>query len=193
MIFGLTQLTPPAAEPVTLAEAKAHLRVSDEADDALIARAIAAARQMAETQTGRAFVTQGFRLVRDAWPGGLCLELPRPPLIAIDAVRLYDAEGNATLWDAASYAADTRFAPGRLCLRHGAAWPVPGRRKGGIEIDFSAGYGASASDVPAAIRQAVLLIVGHLYENREWVSGEALSEIPAGAHALLSPYRVGFL
>lgn len=190
MTFGLTQLVPPAAEPVTLNEAKAHLRVTDAAEDALIDRLIVVAREAAETHTERAFLAQTFRLARDAWPDALCLSLPRPPLLAIDAVRLYDADGNASAWDASSYTVDTRFTPGRLCLKTGWSWPTPGRRQGGIEIDFQAGYGGLASDVPAALRQAVLMGVAHLYENREAVSAESAAEIPAGAAALLAPYRV---
>jgi uncharacterized phiE125 gp8 family phage protein len=190
MTFGLTQLVPPAVEPVTRDEAKAHLRVTDTAEDALIDRLIVAAREAAEAHTGRAFVTQSFRLARDAWPDALCLSLPRPPLLAVDAVRLYDAEGNATVWDAANYSVDVRWTPGRLCLKSGWTWPAPGRRQGGIEIDFQAGYGANASDVPAALRQAVLMILAHLYENRELVAGEGTLEVPTGAAALLAPYRV---
>lgn len=190
MTFGLTLLVPPAAEPVTRDEAKAHLRVTDTAEDALIDRLIAVARAAAEAHTGRAFVTQSFRLARDDWPDKLCLPLPCPPLLAINDVRLYDAEGNASIWDASSYTVDTRFTPGRLCLRSGWTWPVPGRAQGGIEIDFHAGFGAAASDVPVAIRQAVLMLVAHLYENREAVAGEAAVEIPSGAAALLAPYRV---
>ncbi len=190
MTFGLTQLVPPAAEPVTRDEAKAHLRVTDTAEDALIDRLIAVARQAAEAHTQRAFLAQTFRLARDAWPDVLCLSLPRPPLVAVDAVRLYDADGNATVWSASSYSVDIRWTPGRLCLKSGWTWPAPGRRQGGIEIDFQAGYGANAADVPAALRQAVLMLVGHLYENREAIAGETAIEVPAGAAALLAPYRV---
>ena len=190
MTFGLTELVPPASEPVTRDEAKAHLRVTDTAEDALIDRLIAVARQAAEAHTQRAFLAQTFRLVRDKWPNALCLSLPRPPLIAVDAARLYDADGIASVWDAASYSVDVRWTPGRLCLKSGATWPAPGRRQGGIEIDFQAGYGANASDVPAALRQAVLMLVAHLYENREAIAGETAFEIPAGAAALLAPYRV---
>jgi uncharacterized phiE125 gp8 family phage protein len=190
MTFGLTQLAAPALEPVTRDEAKAHLRVTDTAEDALIDRLIAAAREACEAHTGRAFLAQTFRLVRDAWPEKLCASLPHPPLVAVDEVRLYDAGGNAMVWDAASYQVDTRYTPGRLCLKTGWLWPLPGRRQGGIEIDFQAGYGASASDVPAALRQAVLMLVAHLYENREAVATGGAFEIPQGAGALLAPYRV---
>jgi uncharacterized phiE125 gp8 family phage protein len=190
MTFGLTLLVPPAVEPVTREEAKAHLRVTDAAEDALIDRLIVAARQAAEAHTGRAFITQTFRLVRDSFPDALCISLPRPPLMAVDAVRLYDADGNATLWDASNYSVDVRWTPGRLCLRAGWWWPKPGRRTGGIEIDFQAGYGAAAANVPSALRQAVLMLVAHLYENREAVAGESAVEIPSGAAALLAPYRV---
>ncbi len=192
MPYGLIQLTAPAAEPVTLADAKAHLRVTDSVEDAIVSRLIVAARQAAEAATSRAFVTQSFRLTRDRFPkAARAVFLPRPPLRSIAAIRLYDAAGDATLWDSACYRVETFHTPGRLVLADSAVWPLPGRAQSGIEIDFEAGYGAAA-DVPAPIRQAILMLLAHYFENREQMALSQSFALP-GADALLAPYRVRLL
>ncbi len=194
MSFALVRLAGPASEPVTLADAKAHLRVIDTAEDSYILGLIALARTAAEEATGRAFVTQSWRLRLDAWPNARrvpVVDLPRPPLRAIDAVRTYDSAGAASVWDASGYDADTIGTPGRLMRKPGATWPAPGRFAAGIEIDFQAGYGALGSDVPAPLRHAILLHVAHLYENREPVfAGGAIVTLPLSSSALLAPYQV---
>lgn len=189
--MGLIRLSAPASEPVTLAEAKAHLRVVDSVEDALIGALIAVAREALEEDLQGSLVTQSFRLALDAWPHPLtrlAFALPRPPLRSVDAVRTFDAAGAATLWPAASYTSDGSAVPGRLVRQPGANWPTPGRAIAGIEIDFTAGYGAPA-DVPAALRRALLLRLAHLFEHREAAPAEANALLPLGYDALLAPYR----
>jgi len=171
------QLTfPPAQEPVSLAEAKAWLRVeSGDDEDALIAALIPAARARAEWHTGRAFVTQGWTLWLDGFQG--CIELPLPPLQAVTAVTLHAPDGAATPLDTGDYA---------VSGQHLLLTPPPFalRARDGIAIAFTAGYG-DAADVPAPICQAILQIVASLYEHR---GGDA-APTPDGALALLAPYR----
>jgi hypothetical protein len=205
---GLILVTPPAAEPLTLAEAKAHLRIDGTDDDALIGDLIAAARQAAEEHTRRALVTQTWRLTLDRFPAkplpwwdgvrqgadvaaaANAIELPRPPLASVTSVTAYDDADTATVMPSADYFVDSDREPGRIVLRSGKTWPTVERVAGGVEVVFVAGYGA-ASDVPEAIRQGVLLLVGHLDENRETTAvGAAPAEIPLGATALWRPYRV---
>lgn len=205
---GLTLVTPPAAEPVTLAEAKAHLRVEIADDDALIADLVAAARQAAESHTRRALITQTWRLTLDRFPGkplpwwdgvregadvpepANAIELPRPPLQSVTSVTAYDDADAATVMAATDYFVDSDHEPGRVVLRSGKTWPVVLRVAAGVEIEYVAGYGA-ATDVPEAIRQGLLLLVGHFYENREAVAAAgAVSELPLGVAALWRPYRV---
>jgi uncharacterized phiE125 gp8 family phage protein len=174
----------PAAEPITLAEAKAHLRVDISDDDALIATQIAAARQWVEAQTGRALITQSWRLTLDAWPEGDAVSLVRPPVQAVTAIRTIATGGAATIWTAENYALAFGAEPQRL-LRLSAAWPAIGRDRSGIEIDLTCGYGAAAAGVPAALRQATLLKLAQLYERR----GEDESPEPDAGLSLLAPYR----
>lgn len=180
----LARLTAPAVEPVTLAEAKAHLRVDAADDDAMIPRLIAAARQWVEEACGRALISQSWRMTLDAWPEDAEVALIRPPVQSVTAVRTLSAEGVATVWADANYAMAFGAEPQRL-VRLVSAWPVPGRARAGIEIDMICGYGANAADVPAALRQAVLLKTAQLYERR----GEDKGESPDAAWALLAPFR----
>jgi uncharacterized phiE125 gp8 family phage protein len=181
---SFARLTAPAAEPVTLAEAKAHLRVDLSDDDAMIERLIAAAREWVESQTGRALISQNWRMTMDAWPEDMTVALIRPPVQAATAVRTFSAEGIASVWAGANYAMSFGAEPQRL-VRLVPAWPMPGRAQMGIEIDLVCGYGALASDVPAALRQAVLLKTAQLYERR----GEDPGADPDEALRLIAPFR----
>jgi uncharacterized phiE125 gp8 family phage protein len=175
---------------VTAAEAKAHLRVDGTDEDTLIASLILTARLHVETALGLALITQSWRLLLDRWPPEKDIELPLQPLQTIDAVRVLPAEGAATVIDPANYLADTASAPPRL-VRTGVIWPQPGKAANGVEIDFTAGYGALAADVPAPLRQALLLLVAHWYENREPITvGAPETIVPGPVSDLLGPYRV---
>jgi uncharacterized phiE125 gp8 family phage protein len=178
------RLTPPAAEPVTLAEAKAHLRVDLADDDAMIGRIVAAAREWVEAASGCALMTQTWRMTLDAWPVGPAVALTRPPVQAVTAVRTIAADGVASVWGGTNYALSFGAEPQRL-MRLSAGWPLPGRAENGIEIDMTCGYGALASDVPAALRQAVLAKAAQLYERR----GEDAGEDPDEALRLIAPFR----
>ena len=112
------------------------------------------------------------------------------PLVSIDAVRVWPAEGDAAVIDAGNYLADTASVPPRL-VHTGVIWAQPGKAANGIEIDLTAGYGAAASDVPGPLRQALLLLVAHWYENREPIAvGSPDMAVPGAVSELLEPYRM---
>ncbi|MBM3602239.1 MAG: hypothetical protein FJX22_00440 [Alphaproteobacteria bacterium] len=187
MTQGLMMLSPPAVEPVGLEEAKAYLGVLDGAEDALISNLITAARQAVEQYCGRVLISQNWRLTLDQWPQevsdqgvgqddvGLCsarssvgggriaIRLPKPPLQSVLAVRIYSAAGLAATLPASNFVVDGSTTPGRMVMISGASLSVIGQAVRGLEIDFTAGYGASANDVPAVLRQAVLQAVKALY------------------------------
>ena len=183
-------LSPPASEPISLADAKLFLRVEHDADDDLIAALIAAARVQLEAQTRRALITQGWRLTRDVWPASGALPILPVPLRQVTAIGVYDSAGMLQMLDVGDFHIDTVSAPAMLAFRRGAL-PAPGRRNGGIEIDIEAGYGDEPTDVPEPFKQAIRLLVAHWYENRRIIaaSGE-VAALSASVSALIAPFRV---
>jgi uncharacterized phiE125 gp8 family phage protein len=180
--MSLQLVTPPSLEPVTLAEAKAHLKVDTSDDDALIGTLITAARARAEWHTGRALVTQSWILWRDCW--SQIVEIPLPPLQAVTAVTTYARDGTAGVLDAGGYTVDAASQPGRIDF--GCTRPAGLRAINAVAIAFDAGYGDGEADVPAPVREAILRIVAELYADR----GDGGEDIADGAQALLAPYRI---
>ncbi len=186
----LTPITGPALEPVSLQEAKDHLRVDLADEDVLIASLISAARIHIEQWLSRALITQSWSYIADAWPADLTVTLPIAPVQVVSEVRVIGLNDNIQIIPGSDYFLDAVSDSARLLRRIGAPWPNPGRVANGIEIDFVAGYGAAASDVPQPLRQAVLLLVAHWFERREPVElGSALETVPMTVGGLLAPYR----
>ncbi len=187
---GLERVSAPAVEPLSLAEARLHLRLDTDAEDGLVAALILAARQMVEAHLGRALIRQGLRLWLDRWPPGRrAVDLPRPPLVEVTAVTGFDEDGTPAILDPGLWLADRVATPGRLVLRAGTAAPSMGRCVNGISVDYTAGYGEAGADVPEPIRRGMALLVGHLFESRE-AGGEGVRPLPLGVEALWAPYRV---
>lgn len=181
------QITAPAEEPLTLAETRAHLRVEHDADDQLISGLITAARQAAETRTGRALVSQKWRSTFDLWP--LELTLSPAPLISVEAVTYLDADGVRQTLAPSSYLVITDTLQGYICPAYGAAWPSHRTEPGSIRIDYTAGYG-NASAVPQAIKVWMLMLIGTWYAQRESI-GTIVAEVPRGFwEGLLDPYLI---
>jgi uncharacterized phiE125 gp8 family phage protein len=183
-------LTPPVVEPVSLADAKAYLRVEHDADDDVISGLISAARLQVEAQTRRALITQTWQLRRDSWPAEGRLTVLPAPLREVVAARVYDAGGAPHAIDLQAFTADTAAAPAVIGF---VPWslPAPGRSLAGIEVDIEAGYGDAADDVPPPLRHAIELLVAHWYENRGLIAvGQSVAVLPASVAALIAPYRV---
>lgn len=188
----LTLVTAPTAEPISVTEAKSHLRVDISADDTLIGTYITAARQYAEQHLWRALVTQTWDLVLDYWPMGSRIEIPWPPLQSVTSVTYTDDNGDTSTYSSANYIVDTYGEPGGIVLKSTASWPSATLQEvNAVKVRFVAGYGA-ASAVPEPIKSAIKLLVGTLYENREDVQnapGIVVTSLPFGVQSLLMPYR----
>lgn len=177
--MSLTLLQAPALEPVSLDDAKLHLRVTEADEDSLISIYIAAARRTAEALCRRSFITQKWRLTLDAFPA--CVELERGPVQSIDAISYLDWAG---AWQtvntpaAPAYAIDLTSPLPRLMPGWGQSWPDVRPQIASVRIDYTAGYGLTAATVPEAIRHWMLLRIGTAYENREEVVSGALKPLP---------------
>lgn len=184
-------VTPPAIEPVSLAEARLHLRVDSDAEDALIAGLIRTAREQAEHRTRRALITQTLEAIYCGFPWGGALELPRPPLQSVTSVKYYDvADAEATL-AAALYSVDTAALLGRVVLDDGQSWPTTALRPAqGVIVRYVAGYGDGAGDVPESIRHWILLTVGELFERREHATAGTTVTPNPFVDRLLDEYRI---
>jgi uncharacterized phiE125 gp8 family phage protein len=160
------------------------------AEDSLLTGLIQAAREYVEDYQNRALCTQTWELVLDSWPVRDYVELPKPPLQSIVSIKYKDKAGTESTWADTNYIVDPDSFLGRVVLADGISWPTATLYPaGGIRIQFVAGYGLAA-DVPQTIRQAMLLLIGHLYENREAGTDRALTEIPFGVKSLLDMNRV---
>ncbi len=200
----------PVLEPVSLAEAKLHLRVDLSNEDALIAGLIVTARELCELRTRRSFIEQTWEGRLDCfpsesvgywsranryfgpgdaryWPGSRTgtIVFDHPPLISVESIQYVDANG-ATQTLATSEYDVSAGTPGRARPKALKQWP--GTRAGRMDaviVTYKAGYSEDPILVPASIRSAMLLTIGHLYLNREDVVPGARAELPIGAARLL--------
>ncbi len=188
-------VTPPAVEPATVADVKARLRIGHNDEDFLLGALIVGARDRVEAIIGRALITRRVRELRDDWADGGRLaahgsqfRLGLGPVSVVHHVKVYAADGEATTFDADHYFVDTASVPARLALRGGAFWPLPGRNASGVEIEYDAGYGATAASVPKSLIEATHLLVAEMYEHR--LPAERVQEVllPLAVQGLLAPF-----
>lgn len=183
----ITVSVAPGSEPVTTADAKAHLRVDHSEEDLYIDTLVEAARELVEIDTERALMPQTLVLRLDAFPD--FIELRRCPANTITTVKYYDSAGTLTTLAADQYRADLSTEPGRIAPAWGVAWPSTRPMSNAVEVTFTAGY-ADEEAVPAAAKHAIKLLVGHWYRNREAV-GTVGFEIEQGYKALINRVRWG--
>ena len=179
----LQLVTPPAGEPVSLAEAKQHLRVDGGDDDLLIGSLIIAARQAAETKTGRQLITARWKLLLDAFPGplmqsatgasfslpGHAILLAKCPVQSVVSIEYLDMNGTTQVMPSSDYVLDAACEPARLTPAFGKTWPPTLPQMGAVSVTFDAGYG-TASAVPEGLKSWIKLRVGSLYGHREEMS-----------------------
>ena len=192
--MGYKLKTAPTVEPISSTEAKLHLKIdSDTTDDTLIAALITAARESCENYTGRAFINQIWEATFEEFPDDddCALELPPSPLSSISSITYKDGDGVTQTLSTSVYEADTYIVPGRACLKYSQTWPSAMEIQNSILVTYVCGYGSAASSVPSALKTAILMLIGHLYEHRESVAvGVTVAEMPQGVAFLLDPYRV---
>jgi uncharacterized phiE125 gp8 family phage protein len=190
--FSMIRTVDAAAEPLSTAEAKLHLRVIDTDEDTLIDDMVAAACEWLEANTHIALINQTWVFRSDRFPvGSRPLALPRPPLSSVTSVAYTDSDGaGQTLTGGGTdYDIATGERPGLLVPKYNTVWPAARRELGSVVITYVAGYGASSSAVPEDLRHALQLIVGHFYRNREAVTDRRQAEVPMAVEALLANYQ----
>lgn len=206
----MKRIVEPATQPVSLTEAKAHLRVDFSDDDILIASLLSTAISYVEEYTKSALIEQTWEEMLDHWPTmrggdrdllpgshvdhasrwevGRYIDLPRPPLIEVLSLE-YQLVADADYEMFTDYQVETHVP--RIVLDYAKHWPVgilmPANA---IRIRWTCGYGTTSEEVPQNIRMAILLLVANWYENREpVVVGTTAMELPFAVEALLAPYR----
>lgn len=188
---GLVQITAPVEEPITVQEAKLHCRVEHEEDDFIIAGLITGARQWIENFTHRALITQTWELTADEFPtNNAPILLPNGRISSVTSFGYVDPENGVATMDGSptQYYVDSSSIPGRVYLPSGGSWPtVSGQNS--LTIRYTVGYGLAAA-VPKAIKAAMLMLVGHWYENREAVSIVQMYSVPFAIESILLPYRI---
>lgn len=185
---SLYRYTPPAVEPVTLAEAKAHCRVDINEDDALIQNLIATARTYCEDILDVSMITTVWEARYDAFPMWE-LTLPRPPMRPETVTVVYRDEGgaNQTITSVAAFQADPYATPGRIYPSYGSVWPAVRGDENSVTVRWTAGYGTSGLAVPATLRHAIMLLVAHWYGlGREPVTTGGVVSVPTTFETLLA-------
>ncbi len=184
--MALILTTPPTGEPISLAEAKAHLRLTINDDDTYISTLIIAARRAVESRYGINVLQQSWAMFADAWPADGIFHLPLWPVLSVESLTSYADDDTASVIDPAHYYLDQATRPPRLALRVGRVFAPPGRKINGLKLSFTTGFGATPSQIPQEIKQALLAVVADWYQHRGDEQGGTL---PPAALELLSAYR----
>ena len=219
---SLVRATEPAVEPVTLTEAKAHLRIDGSAEDTLVSSLVTAARQWVEEYTDLTLVHTQWTLRTDSFYGpvgspaqfglradgnniegrqgtvpNLDIELPRPPMVrsgtatAVAIAYTPSAGASTATLDATEYRVDRYQVPGAVRPLYGKTWPSHLVDQNSVSVTWWAGYSADGTSVPGPIKVAILMVVAHLWRNREGSTETALSEVPLGVRTLLDSQKWG--
>lgn len=186
--MALRLITAPTSEPVTVAEAKTHCRVTSSADDAYFSGfLIPQARQTAEQELRRALLPQTWEVTKDTWPDAIRLD--NAPLIAVTSVKYLEAvAGVLTTLSTASYVVDSDSEPAYVQPAYGYDWPDLWPEINAVRVRYQCGY-ADAASVPAAIKQWILCMIEHYYRNRSAMTEDKMVALPF-LGGLLDPFRI---
>lgn len=183
-------LTPPEIEPISLLEAKDHLRVRHDLQDDLIEALIRDARTRVENLTQRPLITQTLRMDYARFPSYAdSLALSRVPVQSVDSLTYLDSAAERQTLDAADYDLLLPTADPIILPRINAQWPAHTARPESIQVTVTAGYGDTAEDVPGDLRRAILLLIGHWHENAELSAPILIREVPRSFDWITNSYR----
>lgn len=185
----LNRVTAPPSDPVTLQEAKDHLRVDSTDEDTLIQNAITAATAYIDGPygIGRALVEQQWDLHLDCFPWGRIV-LPLNPVQSVDEITYTDTAGNTQTLASSAYIASVTREPATIEPAYNRNWPSTRLVADAVKVRFTAGY----ADVPRDLKAAILWLTAHMYENRSPVSvGDNVSSMPFAVQSILDRYRAG--
>lgn len=183
--------TAPATEPLSTTEVKLHLKVDYDADDTLISSLITAARELVEEKTNLKLITQTVEETFDRFP---CdsqgtpfagLRLTFSPLISVTSVKYQAEAGTYSTLGTSSYTVHSYQKPPVITPAYNTTWPTVINFPESVKVTYQVGYGA-ASAVPDAIKAAMLLMIGHWYENRQ----DTAKRYPSQADWILQKYKI---
>lgn len=176
------QSSPPANEPVALADAKVHARVYTDSDDDEITAFIVGSRAMTEKATRRQLVSAEWQLVLPCFPV-LGFELPRPPLVSVDSIAYYDLDNALQTLSTDVYQTVTAGHYGSVHLKFGQSWPDTYSRPDAVTVTYTAGYG-DADAVPQVLKQGIMMRVAHWYRNKESTVEATMMQVPDGPNRI---------
>ena len=181
-------ITEPAVEPVTLEQVKNHSRITHIEDDSWLLMAMVVARQYVEKTCELSLITQTRRTTFDGFRKPW-LTLAYGPTLSISGIQYYDQTN--TLQTLASYQAALESNPCLIVPAPGQPWPqtMPNKMDA-VKVTYVAGYG-DPENVPAALKQAILLLVDHWYSNRSAVEMGSPGPIPFGVDSLVNLFASG--
>lgn len=199
--MSLQIITGPTAEPITLTEVKARLRLTDTIDDATITALIPVAREYAEKMTRRSIAFKTYAAFFDSFPD-LCkpIRVPAPPLIAVTAIKYLDSTLTQQTWDPSEYYVAYMQVPGLIVPTPLNVYPCPAVVPGAVEVDFTAGYGYAGTTGPPVIppgpvcpehlKEGIRQLVVYLYEHPDTVTSEGLKEAPVSFRSFFDANKV---
>jgi len=190
---SLELITPPSVKPITLAEARDHLRVTTTDEDSYIQLVIDAATDYYERLTWLQLITATYDFFLDEFPtGDTPIELPRPPFQSITSIKFVDEDGNTQTLATSKFEVDTSVLPGKVRPVNGEFYPSTKDQFKAVTITFKAGYGDSSAEIPSGILQTLKLLISFLYDHRDFVipQREKGHDIPMGIINMIQQHSV---
>lgn len=186
---GYRVKTEPAAEPVSVAEFRANLRLDDTSwDSTMLPILIQAARESIENETGRTLIDTVYELFYDEWPE--YIELPFGPIDSVVSIKYIDEDGTEQTWASANYRVDLYSVPARVGPIYGGSYPGIQPVTNAITVEYKAGYGTAGTAVPEALRQAVMMVASDLFEHSEGQIVGQISKINPVVQMLINSYKL---